>query len=433
MRNDPNSRRAPVIRSDEQKFLWTRVLPFLFLLYIVGYINRGNISFAFSGIESRLFLTTKALGMASGLFFVGYICFQLPSIFISNRKGSTLIMSLLPVFWSIFSIGNGFVKNGTELYLMQFLVGVSEGGFFPLAIIYISQHFPERLRATATSLFMMAVPISIVVSSPISMSLISLLGWRNMFAIEGIPGLLLGPAMYAILSKVTGTRNDKGLRDEKESEARENSESRFMYILIRTMKLPAVWMLSALWFFWLTALFAAVNWIPYILETSTGRSLLLLGAIISGIWVLSPLAMYFVSRQSDKTGKRVVFIEIQLVIALIGSVVLFSLNAYFSFMVIGFMLLATGLVGGMGIFWLLPSRFVPNGYSTVSIALVNTVGNLGGFVGPYLFGDIRYVSGSFQTGYYAITAIIATIIFIVYSLRFLVTSQKTVGTLTKSD
>lgn len=399
----------------EQGYLWTRIIPLLFILYIIGYINRGNISFAFSGIESQLYLTTDVLGMASGLFFVGYVGFQLPSIFLSSKNRSALIMALLPAFWSIFSIGNGFVHDSTELYLMQFLVGLSEGGFFPLAIIYISQHFPEGTRARATSLFMMAVPISIVVSSPISMSLISAFGWRMMFVIEGIPGLIFAPIMYFILDRTS--RIENGTRTDTDSDSTGNWTS-FIHVLKEVATNPAVLLLSALWFLWLTGLFSIMNWIPYILETTTGKSLTLLGFIISGIWIISPFVMYLVSHSSDRMKKRTGFIEIQLIVALIGSIILIFSGSSLNVMLAAFVLLATGMVGGMSIFWLLPSVFVKKTHSAVAVAFVNTLGNLGGFTGPYLFGYLRYVSGSFQSGYYAISIVLAATVLITYSLRF---------------
>ncbi|MFF2853537.1 MFS transporter [Peribacillus sp. NPDC058002] len=386
-----------------------RIVPFIFLLYIVAYLDRANIGYAGLEMNKELGLTSEVFGIVAGIFFLGYFIFEVPSNILLQKYGARVWIARILVTWGIISVATGFAQNDTQLYFIRFFLGVAEAGFFPGIILYFTYWFRAKERAVTISMFSMAIPVSYIIGAPLStwimdnINWMDISGWRWMFILEGVPAFLLGIATYFLLTERPKdakwlTKEEKQwLSDEldKEKDLVKTEKGH-----IEALKNPKVWYLSLIHFVFLTGSLGVGYWMPQIIK---GFSDVLtntqIGLIATIPYITAAILMTFWSKRSDRKGERILHSALPLLlaaVALLGAG--YVSNPYAAMLFITIAL--TGLYSFKGPFWALPSMVLSHATMAVGVAVINSVGNLGGFIGPYVVGMLKDSTGSTRAGLY---------------------------------
>jgi len=389
------------------KVTW-RLMPLLFLCYIIAYIDRINVGFAklhlreVLGVDGKVF--DSVYGFGAGLFFIGYFIFEVPSNLLLQRVGARLWIARIMVFWGLVSAVMMFMKSVTMFYVMRFLLGAAEAGFFPGVILYLTFWFTSKERARAIALFATGGVVAGVVGSPISGAILEmhgvfgLAGWQWLFLIEAVPAVVLGFVVLFYLPN--GPRQAAWLSEEEKTciDARlvadaatmsSHREHRFSAIFTN----GRVWLLCAIYFLLNVGTYGFDLWLPSIVKSFSGAGDAIVGAINAVPYLVATIVMLIVGRHSDRTGARRGVVAI----AAIASAAGFALSAYSKnpILAMGALALAyAGLKSTIGPFWALGTAFLSGTAAAGGIALINSVGNLGGFVGPYVVGVIKDTTGS---------------------------------------
>jgi ACS family tartrate transporter-like MFS transporter len=387
-----------------------RLIPFMFLLYVVSYLDRINVGFAALQMNAALHFTPAVYGLGAGIFFFGYCLLEVPSNLILARVGARRWIARIMIGWGIVSACMMFVRTPTSFYALRFLLGVAEAGFFPGMILYLTYWFPAAERARALALFITSTAMAGVIGAPLSGLLLSLggaaglAGWQWLFLVEGIPAVLLGLLVLRVLpngpaeaSWLTG-REKRWLLDRLDAE-RGATERRHGLTLRQALTSGRVLAFGALYFCLAMGLYGIGFWLPQILKGLSGRSDLAIGLLTAVPYLIGAVGMVLIARHSDRTGERRWHVALSAFVGALGmgASALASGAATSS----PALLLATVAVAGLGIwgalgtFWTLPTAFLSGTAAAGAIALINAVGNIGGFAGPYLIGLVRGSSASF--------------------------------------
>ncbi len=400
-----------------RKLMW-RILPFVMLLYFVSFLDRVNVGFGAISMNKAIGLSPAAYGLGGGLFFVGYLLFEVPSNLILNKVGARIWIARVMVTWGIVSALSAFVVGPTSFYAMRFILGVAEAGFFPGIILYLTLWFPVKQRAAAAAWFMAAAPISTAIGSPISgaiMQLGSVFGladWQLLYIVEAIPAILLG---FVVLKYLTDTPS-KALwlkADERdwliatlaeESNARK-TDSGHTTGAWRALRDPRVLALALIYFGTSAGLYTLGLWAPLIIHQfgfsayETG----LLNAIPS---ILAVVAMILWAMHSDRTKERTWHVVIPCALACVGFI--FAGRASTALLVIlALVIVNIGISAAKAPLWAIPSKFLSGTGAAAGIAMINSLGNLGGFVGPFAIGWLKGVTGSYAAGLYVVAVTLA--------------------------
>jgi len=394
-----------VIQSATRKRM-VRILPFVLLLYIVAYLDRVNMGYAALQMNADLALTAEVFGLLSGIFFIGYFFFEIPSNMILHKVGARIWIARIMITWGIVVVLTGFAQSAAHLYILRFLLGVAEAGFFPGIILYLTYWFKENERSIATAVLIMALPIGGLIGAPISTWIMDniawagLAGWRWMFILEGIPAVILGVVVLFYL--INRPRDAKWLTEEEknwiegELEKERIASSKVNKVSKKEMlKDSTVWKLSAFYFVAYTGVYGLSFWIPSIIKSlSEATTNLEIGWLAMLPYVVAIPSMLFVGWSADRIGKHKEHLFISLIVAMIGFIgcaVADSLTA----MVLMLMLTSIGLYGFTGCFFAYMTFFFTESTAPVGIALVNSFAALGGFVGPTILGMFTLSSGMF--------------------------------------
>jgi MFS transporter, ACS family, tartrate transporter len=396
------------------RLMW-RLMPFLFLLYIVAYLDRINVSFAVLQMRGALGISDRVYGRAAGMFFAGYFFFQLPSNLVLEKFGVRRWISGLMITWGVISCLMIFIRGPVSFYGMRFLLGAAEAGFFPGMILYMKRWFPANARARAVAWFMMANPIAGIVGSPVSGALLGLSGkglsgWQWMFLMEGMPAVLLGVIVYWALSD--SPREAAWLKgDERawllERLAREHSEAavekgNFWEVLIS----PRIWMLSLVYFGVSTTMYGVTLWLPSVIRSLSGLSYVWTGVVSALPFLVTAIVMVLVGMRSDRTGERRWHTAIP---AFLGAAALVAAGYGHSTVVV-VACIGLGLVCAesmVGPFWAMATSRMAGLSAAAGIAVINSLANLGGYYGPDIIGFFRKLNGGFRGGLLAIGATLA--------------------------
>jgi ACS family tartrate transporter-like MFS transporter len=393
-----------------------RLIPFLFLLYIVAYLDRVNVGFASLQMNAALGLSARAYAWGAGIFFFGYTAFEIPSNVILARIGARLWIGRIMITWGIISAAMMFVRNATDFQLMRLALGVAEAGFFPGIIFYLTRWFPERERARTIAAFMTAVLGAGIIGGPISGSLLSLdgarglAGWQWLFLLEGIPAVVLG---LIVLGALPERPEDAGWLTDGERLAlttRLAEEARIRGSAPQTswaaLRSGRIWLLALVYFTVPVALYAMSFWLPQILKAASGGSDFAVGVLSAMPYTFGAIGMVLAGRHSDRTGERRWHVAVA---AAFGGAA-FAGSAFTSSLLPSVVLLSLamlGLASMFGPFWTIATSAVRGVGAAAGIALINSVGNIGGFVGPYLLGSVRDATGGFTWGLVGVGAILA--------------------------
>ena len=404
-----------------------RLIPYLFVLYVAAYLDRINIGFAQLQMKSALGFSDTVYGLGAGIFFLGYFLFEVPSNLILARIGARVWIARIMITWGLISSAMAIVRTPAEFYALRFLLGVAEAGFFPGVIYYLSQWFPAAARASAISRFMTATAVSGIVAGPLSAALFTLdgmsglAGWQWIFVAEGIPSVLLGvttlwfltdrPAEAKWLSPAEREHLDATMRIEAADILRRGHIS-----LRHALLHPTVWRLSLLSFTLLLGFYSISFWLPQIVESlSRGDNVEV--ALLSSIpYVAAAVAMLVVGAHSDRTRERCLHIAGAALVGAAG----FGATAVVQTPVPGLIALsvaAMGVFSAIPVFWSLPTTFLSGTAAAGAIALINSLGNLAGFFGPYLIGRVRDLTGGFTGSLITIAVILVGSAGLAVSLR----------------
>lgn len=386
-----------------------KILPFVFLLFFVAYLDRINIGFAALTMNKDLGITAQQFGLLAGIFFVGYFFFEIPSNLLLHRIGARVWIARILATWGIVAVLTGFVRSVTHVYVLRFLLGIAEAGFFPGVILYFTYWFPQREQARAVALFMAAIPIGNVLGAQLSGFLLDharwagLSSWRWLLMIEGLPAIVAGVLTYALLPN--GPQQAKFLNDDEKlwlagELARERQEiSSQPMSATQALYHGRVWHLAAIYFTMIVASYSMTFWMPQAIQSlATGRSNTAIGVFVMIPHLVGLLAMVLVSRSSDHTLERRYHAAIPEMIGAISLLALTAIGGSLTIAVVLWGLLAGGIYSAYGPFWSFPRQFVSGISAASAIALINSIGNLGGFVGPYLIGAISRRTGSLNGG-----------------------------------
>nr|WP_321921649.1 MFS transporter [Paraburkholderia guartelaensis] len=400
-----------------RKLMW-RIIPFVMLLYFVSFLDRVNVGFAAMTMNKAIGLSPTAFGLGGGLFFIGYFLFEVPSNLILHRVGARIWIARVMVTWGIVSAASAFVTGPTSFYALRFLLGVAEAGFFPGIILYLSLWFPTKQRAAAAAWFMAAAPISTALGSPISgalMQLPTLFGlanWQLLYVIEAVPAVLLGFVVLKVLtdapSKASWLKPQE--RDwlmaklADEARAREGHAGHTAGAL-SALRDPRVLALALIYFGTSAGLYTLGLWAPLIIRQYGFSSLEtgLLNAIPS---IVAVVAMILWARHSDRTAERTWHVVIPCVLACVGFI--FAGQASTALMIVlALVVVNVGISAAKAPLWAMPSMFLSGAGAAAGIAMINSIGNLGGFVGPAVIGWLKTQTGSYAAGLYVVGATLA--------------------------
>ncbi len=395
--------------------MW-RLMPFLFLLYIVAYLDRINMSFAVLQMRGDLGLSERAIGRAGGMFFAGYFFFQLPSNLVLEKFGVRRWISGLMITWGVITCLMIFIRGPVSFYGMRFLLGAAEAGFFPGMILYMRRWFPANARARAVAWFMMANPVAGIVGSPISGALLGrsglgLSGWQWMFLVEGLPAMVLGVTVYWVLSD--SPKEAKWLKGEEREWLLERlamekftessvSTGGFWQVLIS----PRIWALSLVYFGVSTTMYGVTLWLPSVIQSLSGLGNFATGLVAMLPFLVTAVAMVLVGMHSDRTGERRWHTAIP---AFVGAAALIGAG-YGRSTVAVVAGIGLGLVGAesmVGPFWAMATSRMSGLSAAAGIAVINSLANLGGYYGPDIIGFFRKLNGGFRGGLLAIGATLA--------------------------
>lgn len=411
-----------------QRLFW-RLLPFLFLLYVVAYLDRINVGFAALQMKSQLNFSDAVYGAGAGIFFAGYFLFQIPSNMAMQRFGARRWIALLMILWGGISASMMFVGSARSFYAMRFLLGAAEAGFFPGVIYYLRNWFPAAVRARALALFIMAGPISGVIGGPISGALLGLhsrgglAGWQWLFLIEGIPAIVLGFVAYIFLTdrpeKARWLSADdlawlvSELRRDEIAASQGRAAPTGILSLIWDVR---VWGFSFIYFSAVACAYSIMFWLPTAVRALSGISAFLIGLLSAIPYLAAAIAMVIVGAHSDRTGERDWHLALPAFVtcfALVAAAFATSVPTT----IVAFTIAMAAEFSMMGPFWVLASGTLDAKTAAAGIAFINAIGNLGSGLGPTWIGYFRTPAGSFRGGWLSIAALLFLAGFTVLGIR----------------
>lgn len=396
------------------KVAW-RVVPLLFLGYVVAFLDRVNVGFAKLQMANDLQFSDAVYGFGAGIFFIGYLLFEVPSNLVLRKVGARLWMARIMITWGL--ISGCFMFTGTvawgpisaafgctdaefTFYVLRFLLGVAEAGFYPGAILYLTYWFPGPRRAQVIAWFMTAVAVSNLLGSPISGAILQftdghsgLRGWQWLFVIEAIPSVLVGIAYIFLMSD--GPHKAQWLTSEerdlvtKRLDEEETGKGGAHHGLGKAFADPRLWILTLIYFTGALPFYAVAFWLPTLVQEVSGGDYLTVGFVSMIPWAFTIVAQVLLARSSDRTGERRGHTAIGLTSMAIGLTMLALIDNNPTLSLAAMTLIMAGSLSYATIFWSLPTAFVSGAAAAAAIAFINSVGQLGGYLGPDLVGRVR--------------------------------------------
>ena len=385
-----------------EKVMW-RVIPFLFLCYIVAYLDRVNVGFAKLQMSSDLSFSDTIYGAGAGIFFIGYFFFEVPSNVILSKVGAKIWIARIMIVWGLISAGMMFVNSEMTFYVMRFLLGVAEAGFFPGMILYLTYWFPRSRRAKMTASFMTAIAVSGIIGGPVSGWILSsmagvadLKGWQWLFLLEGLPSVVVGILVLFYLDDNPSkskwlTADEKGLlltRLEQDEQVK-RAQGEQSHSFADAFKSGRVWIFCAIYFGIVMGTYGISFWLPQIIKETITKDPLHIGLISAIPWAAAAIAMVVNGHHSDATGERRWHVAGACIIGAIAFAIS-AMPGVGGWAGIAALTVATAAVmSAVSCFWSLPTGILSGTAAAAGIAWINSVGNLAGYVSPTVVGKIR--------------------------------------------
>jgi D-galactonate transporter len=381
-----------------RKVTW-RLLPFLMACYVVAYLDRVNVGFAKLQMLSDLGFSETVYGLGAGIFFIGYFFFEVPSNVILHKVGARMWIARIMITWGIISASFMFVKTVPMFYFLRFLLGVAEAGFYPGIILYLTYWYPSERRARVTALFMIAIPISGIIGGPLSGWIMSEFhdnagwrGWQWMFLLEAIPSVIMG--IVTIFYLDSSVRSAKWLTDAEKrvvetAVARDGQTKHEHGSVLGVFKDGRVWLLSAIYFCIVMGNYGLTLWLPTLIQATGVVGVLNIGLLTAIPYSGAVTAMVLFSRSADRRRERRFHVIVLMLIGALGLVMTALTPHSPTLAIIGLTIAAGGAIGAAPLFWSLPTAFLGGVSAAAGIATINSIGNLAGFVSPYMVGWLR--------------------------------------------
>ncbi|WP_158781083.1 MFS transporter [Pantoea sp. BAV 3049] len=393
-----------------------RIVPFIMLLYFIAFIDRVNLGFAALTMNKDLGFSPTVFGVGAGIFFLGYFLFEVPSNLILHKVGARIWIARVMITWGLVSGCMALVSSANSFYLLRFLLGVAEAGFFPGIILYLSYWFPAARRAQVTAIFMAAAPLSTALGSPVSAALLQMhgmlgfAGWQWMFVLEAVPAVLLGVVVLFFLTdrpakaKWLSDEERDWLQNTLQAEERSRSVTGSHSSVWRGLADRRVLALALVYFGTSAGLYTLSIWSPQIIH-SFGASSLATGFLNAVPAILGVVAMILWARHSDRSGERSWHVITACLLAAAGLIYAGNITTLIG-VIVALTLVNIGISASKPPLWSMPTLFLSGPAAAAGIAVINSIGNLGGFAGPIVIGIIRQQTGSYTWGLYFVAGLL---------------------------
>ncbi len=393
-----------------------RLIPFLFVCYLAAYLDRVNVGFAKLQMLSDLKFSETVYGLGAGIFFIGYFLFEVPSNILLEKIGPRVWIARIMVTWGILSSCMMFVNSEISYYILRFFLGVAEAGFFPGIILYLTYWYPQDRRGRIVALFMTAVAFSGVIGGPLSGWIMEnfsgthgLAGWQWLFVLEGIPSVILGVATFFYLDDTV--LKAKWLNPEEKAflKARLDADAatKVHLPIAKIFTDLRVWIFSGIYFFLVMGLYGIGFWLPNLIKTAGVTDVFHNGLLSAIPYLVAAIAMVLVGKNSDRTGERHWHMFLITIVGAGGFWISSVFTTNLTVSLIGITFAAVGVLSSIALSWSLPTAYLAGSAAAAGIAMINSIGNLSGFVSPFIVGWIKDTTGSLSGGLYFLAASIA--------------------------
>lgn len=385
-------------------------------MYMLAYMDRINVSMILPYVGKSFHLSSAATGLAAGIFFVGYMILQIPGGILASRWSAKKVVFILMMLWGLSAMATGLVQNTTQLYIARFVLGIFEGGVWPAVLVLLASWFPTRERARANALWMACLPLSAIIMTPITGWLLTVMSWRGVFFIEGLPPIIWGIVWWFALADKPSEANWLSAEERHYIETMLTQEdvqkvrnTGFKSALANKKTI----LLIFIYFFWITGFYGFSLWEPSVVKSFKGvLSSSTVGWLAAIPFLFALVAMVVNSAWSDKRNKRQAHLAVPMVIGAVGLVAgqLFAHDPLTK--MIFLCITAIGVYSPYGPFWAIPSALLRIEIVGAAMGLINAIGNLGGFLGPYIVGYIKGVTHNSFAGFLVLAAfLIIAVIF----------------------
>jgi len=413
------------------KVFW-RIMPFLMLCYVIAYLDRVNVGFAKLQMSVDLGFSETVFGLGAGVFFLGYFLFEVPSNILMHKVGARVWIARIMITWGILSAAFMYVETPLQFYVLRFLLGLAEAGFYPGIILYLTYWYPSHRRAKVIAVFMSGIPVAGILGNPLSGWIMDAFhgttgmhGWQWMFVIEAIPAVLIGLATLAYLDNGIAkakwlTDGEKKLLEDEIVADQKGKESVHSFADIVSDK--RVWLMCLIYFCFVMGQYGLTLWMPTLVKATGVTGNLHIGLLSAIPFGCAIIAMNLIGRSADARRERRWHLIVPALMGAVGFVgaALFADNTAVSIAALS--LAAAGVLTCAPLFWSLPTSFLSGAAAAVGIAAINSVGNLAGFVSPYLIGYLKDLTHSGATGMYMLAVML-----VIGSAAVLKTSPKLVN------
>ncbi len=395
-----------------RKVSW-RLVPFLLLCYVVAYLDRVNVGFAKLQMLNDLKFSETIYGLGAGIFFIGYFLFEVPSNVILHKVGARIWIARIMITWGVISAAMMFVTTPTMFYVLRFLLGIAEAGFFPGIILYLTYWYPANRRGRTTTYFMTAIALSGVIGGPLSGWVMQGFdghngwsGWQWMFLLEGIPSILVGLLVLAYLDDRIAhakwlSADEKALLERNIASEDAHKEDPPIGAVLAS---PRVWLMSAIYFCFVMGLYGVSFWLPTIIKQTGVKSALDIGLLTAIPYGCAVVGMVLVAFSADRSGERRWHIAIPALLGALGLVLSVQWHDSTALAMVALTLATIGILTTLPLFWSLPTAFLAGTGAAAGIALINSLGNLAGFLSPYAVGWLKDLTHSTDSGMYLLAA-----------------------------
>ncbi|MFB7996031.1 MFS transporter [Streptomyces sp. NPDC056002] len=381
-----------------------RIVPFLILCYVVSYLDRVNVGFAKLQMSQDLGFSEAAYGLGAGLFFIGYFLFEVPSNLMLQKVGARTWIARIMITWGVVSALFVFVHNEATFYVLRFLLGAAEAGFYPGVILYCTYWFPSARRARVIAMFMSAIPVAGIFGNPLSGWIMDVFegtggwnGWQWLFLIEALPAIAVGVMTLFYLDN--GVRDAKWLNDDEKTvieralakDTKHHGEHGKTWDAFRD---PKVWLMCLIYFFFVMGQYALTFWMPTFVESTGIKGGFAIGALSAVPYLAALVAMNLFGRSADKRRERRWHLVIPSLMGAVGFSLAASWTGSTALSLVALSIAAAGVLTCAPLFWSLPTAFLSGTAAAAGLAVINSVGNLAGFVSPYMIGSLKDATDS---------------------------------------
>ena len=408
---------SPIVSADRlyTKIAW-RIIPILILIFLFANLDRANVGFAALQMRQELGFSNAAYGLGAGIFFIGYFLFEIPSNIALEKVGAKIWFARIVLTWGIATVALAFVTDTTWFYVLRFIIGAAEAGTAPGVMLFLSQWVPDSQRGRFNSLYWVSVPIAFVAAGPFSglimtqfNGLAGYSGWQWLFAVEGLLTILVAPLI--LFGLANDIKDAKWLNADEKRVAEDGvaklAKAANAHTYKDALRKPETVLACLAYFFLLIGYYGIAFWLPQLIKQAGISDTMTIGWLAALPWLAAGLSVVFVGPFSDSPGRRGAVRMIAMLMTAVG----FWMSAYFSaniaLSLFGLTMAAVGILSASTVFWANLARIYIGGAAAVGFATINSIGNLGGFVSPYMLGLITDATGSTVLGMYAIAASIA--------------------------